>query len=109
LHCSSEVGTHPITVKVSETGGKEPSTILARHAAFFAALGERAELGIHGPEEVKWRRQLEPDHGNLRTALAWGEERDPALMLWLAGAPWRFWWIHLTEGKAWLERAGSGR
>jgi hypothetical protein len=30
-------------------------------------------------------------------------------MLWLAGAPWRFWWIHLTEGRAWLERAGSGR
>jgi hypothetical protein len=66
-------------------------------------------LGIHSPEEVKWRRQLEPDHGNLRTALAWGEERDPALMLWLAGAPWRFWWIRLTEERAWLERAGSGR
>ena len=95
-------------MKVSETGGKEPSTILARHAAFFATLGERAELGIHGPEEVKWRRQLKTNHGNQRTALVWGEERDPGADA-VAGAPWRFWWIHLTEGRAWVERAGSGR
>ena len=27
------------------------------------------------------------------------------LMLRLAGTLWRFWWIHLTEGRTWLERA----
>jgi predicted ATPase len=38
----------------------------ARHAAFFAALGVRAESGLHGPEEGTWRRRLEADHDNLR-------------------------------------------
>ena len=83
----------------------EEGPVRARHAAFFAALGERAELGFHGPEEVRWRHLLETDHGNLRAALEWGEEHDPGLILRLAGALWRFWWIHLTEGVVWLERA----
>ena len=83
----------------------EEGPVRARHASFFAALGDRAELGFHGPEEVTWRRRLEADHGNLRAALAWGEEHDAELMLRLAGALWRFWWIHLTEGRAWLKRA----
>jgi predicted ATPase len=83
----------------------EEGPVRARHADFFAALGERAELGFHGPEEVRWRHLLETDHGNLRAALAWGEEHDPGLILRLAGALWRFWWIHLTEGVVWLERA----
>jgi len=44
----------------------EEGTVRARHASFFAALGERAELGFHGPKEVAWRRRLEADRGNLR-------------------------------------------
>ena len=83
----------------------EEGPVRARHASFFAALGQRAELGFHGPEEGTWRRRLEADHGNLRVALAWGEEHDAELMLRLAGALWRFWWVHPTEGRAWLERA----
>ena len=83
----------------------EEGPVRARHAAFFAALGAQAESGLHGPEEVAWRRRLEADHDNLRAALAWGAQHDPALMLRLAGALWRFWWVHLTEGRAWLERA----
>jgi predicted ATPase/DNA-binding CsgD family transcriptional regulator len=89
--------------RLAASGEEEP--VRARHAAFFAALGERAELGFHGPEELTWRRRLETDHGNLRMALAWGEEHDVELMLRLAGTLWRFWWIHLTEGRTWLERA----
>jgi non-specific serine/threonine protein kinase len=83
----------------------EEEQVRARHAAFFAALGVRAESGLHGPEEGTWRRRLEADHANLRAALAWSEEHDPELMLQLAGALWRFWWIHLHEGRAWLEHA----
>ena len=83
----------------------EEGTLRARHAAFFAALGARAEIAFHGPEEVTWRRRLEADRDNLRAALAWGDGRDPELTLRLAGALWRFWWAHPTEGRAWLERA----
>jgi predicted ATPase/DNA-binding CsgD family transcriptional regulator len=83
----------------------EEEQVRARHAAFFAAVGMRAESGLHGPEEGPWRCRLEADHDNLREALAWGEQHDPELTLRLAGALWRFWWIHLTEGRALLERA----
>jgi non-specific serine/threonine protein kinase len=83
----------------------EDEAIRAHHASFFAELGMQAELGIHGAEEMRWRHQLDADHANLRAALTWGAEHDPELMLRLAGALWRFWWSHLTEGRAWLERA----
>ena len=83
----------------------EEGTLRARHAAFFAALGARAEIAFHGPEEVTWRRRLAADHDNLRAALAWGADHDPQLALRLAGVLWRFWWAHPTEGRAWLERA----
>jgi len=48
---------------------------------------------------------LEADLGNLRAALSWGAEHDAELMLRLAGALWRFWWVHPTEGRMWLKRA----
>jgi non-specific serine/threonine protein kinase len=86
----------------------EEETVRARHAVFFAALGMQAELGVHGAEEMRWRRRLEADHANLRAALSWSAEHDPELMLRLAAALWRFWWVHLTEGRAWLERALAG-
>jgi predicted ATPase/DNA-binding CsgD family transcriptional regulator len=85
----------------------EDETLRARHAAFFTALGVRAESGLQGHEEVTWRRRLDADHDNVRAALAWGAEHDPELMLRLAGALWRFWWVHLTEGRLRLERALS--
>jgi predicted ATPase/DNA-binding CsgD family transcriptional regulator len=89
--------------KIKESG-EEPET-QRRHAVLFAVLGMRAEPGLHSAEEVTWRRQLATEHDNLRAALAWGAKHDPELTLQLAGDLWRFWWVHLTEGRAWLERA----
>ncbi len=83
----------------------EDEAVRTRHAAYFAALGVQAEPALFGPEKGTWVRRLEADRDNLRAALAWGEHHDPELMLRLAGALWRFWWAHLTEGRAWLERA----
>jgi predicted ATPase/DNA-binding CsgD family transcriptional regulator len=83
----------------------EEEAVRARHATFFTELGEQAEAALRGPDEVAWRRRLEAELGNLRAALSWGEEHDPEVMLRLAGAVWRFWWGHLSEGRAWLERA----
>jgi predicted ATPase/DNA-binding NarL/FixJ family response regulator len=83
----------------------EEAAVRARHATFFTELGEQAEAALRGPEEVAWRRRLEAELGNLRAALSWGEEHDPEQMLRLAGAVWRFWWGHLSEGRTWLERA----
>jgi predicted ATPase/DNA-binding CsgD family transcriptional regulator len=87
-----------------EEAGEEPET-QRRHATFFAALGVRAEPGLNGGQEGRWRRQLATEHDNLRAALAWGEQHDAELMLHLASALWKFWWAHPTEGRGWLERA----
>jgi predicted ATPase/DNA-binding CsgD family transcriptional regulator len=84
---------------------EEEPEIRRHHALFFAALGVQAEPALFGAEEGTWRERLAVEHDNLRAALAWGEERDVELMLGLASALWRFWWAHLTEGRAWLERA----
>jgi predicted ATPase len=92
--------------QLAASGEDEP--LRARHAAFFTQLGTRAESGLFGSEEGTWRRRLEADLGNLRAALSWGAEHDPQMMLLLADALWRFWWVHLTEGRAWLERARGG-
>ena len=95
----------------------EEEVVRARHAAFFAALGEQAELGVHGAEEMRWRSRLAADHANLRAALSWGEEHDPELMLRLAGALWRFWWAPPQRGTevararargGWQRRSGHG-
>jgi predicted ATPase len=85
----------------------EEEQVRARHAAFFAALGERAESALLGREEEAWIRRLEAERDNLRAALAWGERHDPELMLRLAGALGllRFWGTHTNEGRALLERA----
>ena len=84
--------------------GKDEA-VRARHAAFFTQLGLQAELGLFSSEEGTWRSRLAADHGNLRAALTWGEEHDPEQMLRLVGTLWHFWWGHLSEGRAWLERA----
>src|SRR3712207_2227274 len=83
----------------------EEEAVRACHATFFTELGEQGEAALLGSEEGAWHRRLEADLGNLRAALSWGEEHDPEVMLRLAGALWRFWWGHLSEGRTWLERA----
>jgi DNA-binding CsgD family transcriptional regulator len=89
-----------------EESGEEPE-IRRRHAVFFTALGVQAEPALFSPDKETWDRRLEADRDNVRVALAWGAQHDPELMLRLAGALGlsRFWGAHITEGRAWLERA----
>jgi predicted ATPase len=82
----------------------EEKSVRARHAAFFAALGVRAEPALFSTEKEAWERWLKAELDNLREALAWGEQHDPELMLRLAATLWRFWWAYPKEGRAWLER-----
>ncbi len=82
----------------------EETWVRSAHADHFLAWAQEAEIGLLGPDQLLWQRRLEAEHANLRAALAWGLERDPGMALRLATALWRFWWSHIAEGRAWLER-----
>ena len=86
----------------------EADTAGAAHAAVFLALAERAEPELTGPAQRAWVARLEREHDNVRAAMTWLlGHGDAERALRLGGALWRFWSerAHLSEGRAWLERA----
>ena len=88
--------------RLDETG--ERAELCQRHAEFFTRVAE-AEPRTRNADLVA---ELAEDEGNFRAALAFaGGGRDPDLMLRLAGALWRFWWIRDQdeEARLWLEEA----
>jgi predicted ATPase len=91
-----------------EASGEAP-TIRRRHAAYYLALAEAAEPDLWGSPHHGPLAQLEPEHDNLRAALAWsqGSAGSAETGLRLAGALAGFWWAHgyLSEGRAWLNGA----
>ena len=92
-----------------------------RHSEYYLVLAEGADAEEAEPEfrrarQVAWLKRMETEHGNLRAALSWtfDENAEPEgraeLGLRLAVALWWFWHTrdYLTEGRRYLERAGSG-
>jgi hypothetical protein len=49
----------------------DPDATRDRHAAFYAELAERGEIGIRGSEQLAWLESLRSDINNFRTALDW--------------------------------------
>jgi predicted ATPase/DNA-binding SARP family transcriptional activator len=91
-----------------EESREEAETVKRRHATFFLALAEEAELELRGPRQGEWLERLEGEHNNLRAALSWMlEGREIELVLRLGGALGEFWHLrgHLGEGRRWLEEA----
>lgn len=90
-----------------------------RHLMHFLELAEKAEPELRGPDQAAWLDQLETEHDNLRVALEWSQasaangEKNPApdseIGLRMASSMVLFWLFrgYLTEGRSWLERAGS--
>ena len=91
--------------KLNESG--EADEVKHRHADFFAALAEESEPELVGENAAEWFEKLETEHDNLRSALEWSLDREPATALRIAGANYRFWLRrgYLAEGGGWLEQA----
>ena len=92
--------------RLTESGDEEPAR--DAHAAYFLALASQACVAFEGPGRAAARELVAREHDNLRSALAWVVAREDAevaqrLVTELA----RFWVVlgHVTEGRAWLDRA----
>jgi predicted ATPase/class 3 adenylate cyclase/DNA-binding CsgD family transcriptional regulator len=86
------------------------------HAAYFLELAEQAELGLEGPEQIRWLKRLEMEHANLRASLEWllgqgGAEQAGELALRLGSALAYFWRIrgHYSVGRSMLSQALATR
>jgi len=89
--------------RLEDSGEADP--LRRRHAGYVLALAEQAKPQLSGVNQAEWLERLEAERDNVRAALAFGLEREPALALRLAGALGRFWWVRgPAEGLAWLER-----
>jgi non-specific serine/threonine protein kinase len=104
---------HPETVRQYSLDrlmeSEEAADARRRHRDWFLGLAERAEPELRGPGLVAWLERLETEHDNLRAALEWSrtEEGGAEGGLRLAGALYRFWFMHdhWSDGRQWLEVA----
>ncbi|MDF2703285.1 MAG: transcriptional regulator, LuxR family, partial [Rubrobacteraceae bacterium] len=93
--------------KLEESG--EAETVRRRHAIFFLALAEEAELT--GAEQGVWLDLLEAELDNLRAAIGWSiEGGEPEMWLRFAGALSYFCYLrgYYGEGREWFEGALPG-
>jgi predicted ATPase/DNA-binding SARP family transcriptional activator len=85
-----------------------------RHADFYFALAEEAELGLMGPQQREWLERLDAELDNIRAALTWAlDEGEAEVGLRIASGLWRFWQMrnYEQEGRERLEELlalGSG-
>jgi predicted ATPase/DNA-binding CsgD family transcriptional regulator len=85
----------------------EEAQIQERHARHLVVLAEHLWETPEWPKVESWSMRLQPEIGNLRLALEWTLQHDPAATVQLAGALIDFWptFGHVTEGLAWTTRA----
>jgi predicted ATPase len=86
--------------RLEESG--EAEQLRKSHADYCIALAEEAEAGLQGSEQESWLERLDPEHDNMRSALAWAMEQGMTeLGLFLAGALRPFWYArgYLDEGR----------
>ena len=79
-----------------------------RLAEHLADVAEQAYEELRGPEQALWLGRLEDDVANFDAALAWARDaRASDLLLRIAGALWRFWFVrgHIREGRSWIGEA----
>jgi predicted ATPase/DNA-binding CsgD family transcriptional regulator len=100
--------------RLDEAG--EGEALARRHAQYYLAFTELAELKLKSAEEVVWLARLDADYDNLRAALRWSlaepvaDEEEWAAGVVMAGrfvkALYFYWYMrgYLTEGREWSER-----
>ncbi len=86
---------------------EQRAALARRHAAYYRAMVEGAEMELLGPGQASWLATLDLENENFRAALDWSAESGEVEEgLLLAGGLWGFWWVrgHLEEGRQRLAR-----
>ena len=81
--------------------------LLRRHAEAFLALAKGAVPELMNAS-VSCLARLDPDHDNIRAALAWSLEHEPDRIALPLTAAFRWYWyyrINWSEGLRWITRA----
>jgi predicted ATPase/class 3 adenylate cyclase len=82
----------------------EAAAVRDRHLRWCVAWAGLVERGLAGPEERAWRVRLAAERDNVRAALAWSLEGDPAAGLRLATRLARLWRpLARHEGARWFD------
>lgn len=76
-----------------------------RLALAMSKVVEQSQPELLGRNQMEWYRRLDADIGNLRAALKWASEEDPALGIAMCGVLWRFWSVrgHQNESVEWFD------
>jgi tetratricopeptide (TPR) repeat protein len=92
--------------RMTQAGERE--ALEAAHRDWYLALVEAADRDVDPDVAAQWpAERLEPEHDNLRAALASAIRHDPVVALRLANAVWWFWLArgYFVEGLRWFEAA----
>lgn len=91
--------------RLRETGSL--AAMRDRHLAYHRAVAGAAKVELHRPDQKRWLQRLSRDHDNVRAALDWAVETDPAAALELCEGLAEFWDVRgfVGEGRRWLARA----
>jgi predicted ATPase len=84
----------------------ELPTYQQRHAEYYLALAEKAEVYLDGAEHHLWMQRLEREYDNLHTALQWFLAQHAEEQAFrLTNGLWTFWQHgHMSEGIDWIEQ-----
>jgi predicted ATPase/DNA-binding SARP family transcriptional activator len=92
--------------RIAQAGERDP--LEAAHREWYLALVEAGDRDVDPDVAPEWpAERLEPEHDNLRAALASAIRHDPPVALRLANAVWWFWLArgYFVEGLRWFEAA----
>ncbi len=100
-----ETVRHFAVERLEETGAAE---VRRRHAEWLTELAETmSERTVAGEDATVWLDRIQPEHDNIRAALAWSVENAPELALRTSSSLRLFWEVrgHFREGARWLDEA----
>jgi predicted ATPase len=93
-----------VTARLADRGDDEVARTRSAHLDYYAEFAEEADRGLDDANADRWWIRLECEQENVRAALEWASQHDPAAQVRLAGAMAQFWNQRggIVEGQRWV-------